>query len=54
MFFAFESIWDRILNKEDHLFWNTSVGKAAYTRDDFTNILLKFGKCQQMLDECKS
>lgn len=54
MFFAFESIQDRILNKEDQLFWKTSVGEAAYRREDFTNILLKFGKCQQMLDECES
>lgn len=53
MFFAFESIWDRILNKEAQLFWKTSVGKAAYTKEEFTNILLKFGICQQMLDECE-
>lgn len=53
MFFAFESIWDRITNKEEQLFWNTTIGKAAYTKEDFKNILLKFGICQQMLDECE-
>lgn len=52
MFFAFESIWDRIKNKEEQLFWKTNLGEAAYTEENFKNILLKFGICQELLNEC--
>ena len=52
MFFAYESLWDRISNKEEQLFWQTEYGQAAYSKEDFQNILLKMAVCQKMLDEC--
>lgn len=53
MYFAFESIWNRITNREDHLFQETELGNAVYRKKDFTNILLKFGECQELLNECE-
>lgn len=52
MFFAYESLWDRISNKEEQLFWQTEYGQAAYSKEDFQRILLKMAVCQKMLDEC--
>lgn len=52
IFFAFESLWDRVSNKEEQLFWKTEYGEAAYTREDFKSVLLKMTICQKMLDEC--
>lgn len=52
MFFAYESLWDRISNKEEQLFWQTEYGRAAYSKEDFQRILLKMAVCQKMLDEC--
>lgn len=54
MFFAFESIWNRIVNKEEQLFWKTNLGEAAYTEEDFKKIVLKFGICQDLLDGCNT
>lgn len=52
MFFAYESLWDRISNKEEQLFWQTEYGQATYSKEDFQSILLKMAACQKMLDEC--
>lgn len=52
IFYAFESLWNRVINKEKQLLWQTEYGKAVYTREDFKNILLKMAICQKMLNEC--
>ena len=52
MFFSFESLWNRVANKEEQLFWQTEYGEAAYRREDFQSVLLKMAKCQKLLDEC--
>ena len=51
MFFAFDSIRTRICDKEEQLFWNTKLSKAAYKMDDFNRITFEFGVCQDMLDK---
>lgn len=53
MFYAFESIWNRITNREEQLFWKTKYGNAAYTKEDLKTIILKFASCQNMLNECR-
>lgn len=52
IFFAFESLWDRVTNKEEQLFWQTENRAAVYIRGDFRSILLKMEKCQKLLDKC--
>ena len=52
IFYAFESLWSRVTNKEEQLFWQTEDGKAVYTREDFKSILWKMAICQEMLNEC--
>ena len=51
MFFAYDAIRDRITTKEAHLFLPTDYGSAAYTKDDFTKITLKFAACQSILNQ---
>lgn len=51
MFFAFDSIRERICEKEDHLFLNTAVSEAAYKMNDFNEITYEFGVCQDMFDK---
>ena len=53
LFFAFESLWDRVSNREEQLFWQTEDGVAACTREDFRSILFKMAKCQMLLDACE-
>lgn len=53
LFFAFDSLWDRVSNREEQLFWQTEDGVAACTREDFRSILFKMAKCQMLLDECE-
>lgn len=52
IYFSFESLWNRVKNKEEQLFWQTEYGEAVYTKEDFKNILLKMVMCQNILDEC--
>ncbi|MBR3600909.1 MAG: hypothetical protein IKL49_01075 [Lachnospiraceae bacterium] len=52
IFFAFESLWNRVSNREEQLFWKTEYGNAAYTKEDFQSVLWKMAICQEMLNEC--
>lgn len=51
IFFAFDNIRKRIFEKEEQLFWDTSVSKAAYKKEAFNKITFEFGVCQDMLDK---
>lgn len=51
MFFAFESIRERICEKEEQLFWKTTVSEPAYKMDDFNEITYEFGVCHDMFDK---
>lgn len=51
MFFAFESIYSRISNREKQLFEATVYGKGAYSKEDFTNVLIKLKKCISLLED---
>lgn len=52
IYLAFESIWDRIINKKEPFFWQAEYGKSVYTKEDFQSILSKMAKCQKMLNAC--
>lgn len=54
IFWVFDSVWNRITNKEEQLFWKNGFGEAVYTVEDFKNILLKFTVCQRMLEQYES
>ena len=51
MFFAFESIYSRISNREKQLFEATVYGKGAYSKEDFTNVIIKLKKCISLLED---
>ncbi len=50
IFFAFESISNRIQNREKQLLDATAYGKGAYTKEDFMKIHLKLKKCMSLLE----
>ena len=51
IYFAFESFWNRVSTREDHLFLDTALSAAAYAKKDFEKILFKFGVCMDMLEK---
>lgn len=52
IYLAFDSLFDKIINKEEHFLSNTEYGKAIYTKKDFQSILRKMNICGKMIDEC--
>lgn len=51
IYFSFESIYNRIVNKEEQLFWDTKLTDAAYKEEVFKSILFKIAKCQNDLKD---
>lgn len=51
LFFAFDSIYKRIKERESQLFEVIVRGKTAYSEDDFKRILLKFNACLSLYDK---
>ena len=50
--FAFESIYERISNSENHLFGGLPIGEI-YSKESFDQIKLKLKICMEMLDKAK-
>lgn len=51
LYMSFDTFYNRIKTKENHLFQDTSISKAAYDNKDFNKVLLLFSTYQKMLDE---
>lgn len=50
IFLAFQSISNRIQNREDQLFEDTPYGKGVYSVKNFNEITLQFIKCIKLLE----
>lgn len=51
LFWAFDSISNRIQNRESQLLEATPYGKGAYSKKNFTDILLKFKNCMKIQEQ---
>lgn len=51
LFFSFESLWNRLNDREEHLFVKTSVAESIFDKGKLAKIMLKFSVCQKMLDD---
>lgn len=51
LYWAFDSISNRIQNRESQLFEPTPYGRGAYSKKDFTDIILKFKYCTKMCED---
>ena len=50
MYWAFESISNRIQGREKQLLEEKPYGKSAYSEKDFTEIDMKFKKCMALVE----
>lgn len=50
IFFSFESLWNRLNDREEHLFEKTNISEAMFYRDKLGSIMLKFNACQEILE----
>lgn len=50
LFFSFESLWNRLNDREEHLFEKTNVAEPMFYRDKLVSIMLKFNACQEILE----
>ena len=51
LFFAFDSIYKRVKERERQLFEATLYRKGAYSEEDFNRILLKFSACMSLYEK---
>lgn len=51
LFIAFDSIRNRVENREEQLFMKVANRNGAYKKADFNKILLKFNRCLEQFDK---
>ena len=51
LFFAFESLWQRLNEREHHLFEKNDYAEAMFDKGSLNRIMLKFSVCQKMLED---
>lgn len=51
LFFSFESLWQRLNEREEHLFEKTDYTEAMFDKETLNKIMLKFSICQKMLED---
>lgn len=51
LFFAFESLWQRLNERENHLFEKNDYAEAMFDRESLNKIMLKFSVCQKMIED---
>ncbi len=51
LFFSFESLWNRLDKREQHLFEKTNSTEAMFDKVKLNEIMFKFSICQKMLDD---